>query len=976
LAASWSAGRAVELAEEHRACERWQRALWRAIWGPSGLAARLPRADGRRWLTLAELRARVSNVSLADGGPVHVFGFSHVAPLYAELLEWIARARPVFVYALNPCREFWEDARRSRGPGEGGEPRELPRALELWGAASRVGVARFNEMCGYDARDRFREDDSGHATQLGRLHREIVSGRPCGSAAPAGANLDDSIRFVAAPSPRREVEGIVAEIWRMLREDAHAPGVDRAAPLCLTDIAVLFPARSFERYLPHFAAFGAAHELPFSLGDIPLSYESPVVGAVLRLLALPQGAFTREEVLGFLSHPACALVRGVDAEEMTRLCERTGIVRAIDRTSLVGTYVERDLLSWDQGLRRLALGAMMAADPHAAPLALGDERYLPEPIAGDRVDAAASFALGARALFSDARRLPTLRVGPAAWGEHLCSFVETFIRAEPGPDERALERVLGALRSLEALDVGAGPISFRVASDLALEAVRALRATRGRHGSSGVVVGTLEGMRGVPFRALFLAGLGEGDLPSPERRDPLDLCAATSHPADASAREHERLAFLQALLCARERLVISYVARDETTGDARSPSSLAQELVEILAGDRAPEEREACWRRSPLWRDEDPDVCAAIPAAATERRARLGLGDVQVVAESALLGGATTREVSLSMAALRRFLECPLQGYASFRLRLAEEALEGGAAMTDEPFVLDRLEGLGAARAAFARAVRAAYASGGAWPSDALLSRSWCDVAAPLELRAQAPTGLLGAAESRTRIGHLRAWRDALAGEIPGERPRLAVFRLGPAAAGAEDADVTLPRVEIEAHGQRVQIGGATLPFALSNDGAAADGAVVLVARTPTARASDRDLLRVTVEAAVLAAAGVRVDSLRVCVANARGRGAQVISLAGVSAAEARAWLGSLLEDLLRPPHDYLLPCEAVFEQKKSGAPLRDIVESLRADPEARVSSRWGPIRDALAFEPPDEARARAMVERRFALFARMRGAC
>ena len=83
--------------------------------------------------------------------------------------------------------------------------------------------------------------------------------------------------------------------------------------------------------------------------------------------------------------------------------------------------------------------------------------------------------------------------------------------------------------------------------------------------------------------------------------------------------------FLETLLAARERLTLSYVARDAVTGEPRSPSSVVEALLDLVEPDRAdrgrapPADRPRAGRR---WRaTRTPAACAVIPAAARERRA-------------------------------------------------------------------------------------------------------------------------------------------------------------------------------------------------------------------------------------------------------------------------------------------------------------------------------------------------------------------
>ena len=86
-------------------------------------------------------------------------------------------------------------------------------------------------------------------------------------------------------------------------------------------------------------------------------------------------------------------------------------------------------------------------------------------------------------------------------------------------------------------------------------------------------------MRAVPFRAVFVLGLGEGEFPAREREDPLDLRRARRVPGDVSPAERDRYLFLEALLSARE-LVDAATER----GAARTKATDETERIELARG--------------------------------------------------------------------------------------------------------------------------------------------------------------------------------------------------------------------------------------------------------------------------------------------------------------------------------------------------------------------------------------------------------
>ena len=110
-----------------------------------------------------------------------------------------------------------------------------------------------------------------------------------------------------------------------------------------------------------------------------------------------------------------------------------------------------------------------------------------------------------------------------------------------------------------------------MAAELIGRALRGLGGARGQYLAQGVTVTSFVPMRAIPFRVVFVVGLGQGNFPAGERRSELDLRAARRQLGDVTPREQDLYMFLETLLSARDRLVLSYVARDELTGAPLAP---------------------------------------------------------------------------------------------------------------------------------------------------------------------------------------------------------------------------------------------------------------------------------------------------------------------------------------------------------------------------------------------------------------------
>ncbi len=98
----------------------------------------------------------------------------------------------------------------------------------------------------------------------------------------------------------------------------------------------------------------------------------------------------------------------------------------------------------------------------------------------------------------------------------------------------------------------------------------------------GVTFCNLLPMRGIPFRVVCLLGMNDAEFPRQERPCAFDLLSARRRPGDRSRRIDDRHLFLEALLSARDRLIITYQGFDAHDNSARPPSVLLNELFDYI----------------------------------------------------------------------------------------------------------------------------------------------------------------------------------------------------------------------------------------------------------------------------------------------------------------------------------------------------------------------------------------------------------
>jgi exodeoxyribonuclease V gamma subunit len=1019
MLSAWAKGRSAT--PGHSAV--WQRALWLTVFGPSGRLAEQNATVFPRYQSLEVLwpiAVAKRNAPLA-GQSVHVFGLSYVARAYHRMVAELGRTADVFIYTLGPCAESPEELASARDDGSEdpfGLSEEPQLALKLWARPGRESLRLWAGLPGVTIETRYVSDERAPKTVLHRLQAQIVGGEPEESSELP--TPDDSLRVIPCPSLRRELEVVAAEIWSLARKDPS---------LRLCDVAVIVPEASKDLYLTQLSdVFEQTSDLPHNVADLAATAGHRALQAIGLLLDLPFSSMSRKEVLPLLTHPS-VMARFPDATPTmwAELAARLGIVRGVDRSDFDPHYPERDLYSWDQGLRRLALGALVdAANPDGpGPLSLGEESYLPGPPIGTDDSTRLGFGLLARSLLADARfawrrdRPPERSL--RQWLDFITGMVKSYLVLgdDDASGQAAVDDFLRRLQDVAEIGLGAEPISYRIAADLAKRELSALPWSRGRYLAGGVTVASFVPMRAIPFRAVFVLGLGQGAFPRPAGRTELDLRQGSRRVGDVDRREQDLYMFLETLLSTRDQVVLSYVARDEVTGEELPASSVLSELRSVLGqGVLGAEAIEALFckqkdRRPPLRRhDDSPERRQVLPAAEAEHRAR-ALGqivrpepyDPAPIAESvAALPEALRAPLSrmlvlpavpkpaerpgtlaIPLSTLRRFLEDPLQGSARFRLGLRDDEDEGLADVEDEPFDLANRDRTTLLSTTMAEALREAKVA----PSWEVLRSCFRRHALAAELGGQSPTGIFGESALRRQEEALAAWQGELSGLLGRGRLEFSSVRLTPHAEASLRHDSTGAVAFQPA--PRVMLGSVDKPTEIRITGQT--GFLARRAQAPamslgfTWRADvdqqslGRDELRAFLDYVVLAATGTQLwcDGHRSALffRSSEQAGVRICDFGPLERARAMDYLTRLCRELVEDPasvnglHPYLLPHEAVLESHERGTEIPTEVERLcESADRAGFSSMRGPVPDVLArYAAPSVTEARRMASARFGLF-------
>ncbi len=1044
----WRAARRSDL-DAMSETERWQRHLWQLVFDSHGrVREEWLRHRETRLMMLPDAFEAIDDLQLKAALPdvLHMFSSSYAGNAYADIFARLGTLGEVSIYALNPCREFWEDvdtSRRSAFAGwahwhdkvgekiaESEDPfllNELsdPPALRLWGRPGREYVRLLNELSQCDFAPLFSDPASGEsetASVLEELQQNILD------RAPQPANIEDGmvrpteprISFLACPGIRREAEIVANKIWSIVRNNEELAAEGKAVRIRFHEIAVLIPDSAVDDYVAQIdSVFRKQHRLPIDLVSRTIAGASRVAEAVDLLLQLPTGRFSRAEMIRLLTHPAMnnQSESGIDVEKWRRWSETLGIFFGADDYDLKDTYIPRGLYHWDQAIKRLALGTMMTGqrgdNPAFYSAGTTSPSYIPAEVAQDELETAARFIRMARSLIADAISIREAHLTPREWSLMLGEFVNAYIRPEGALDEQVRDRFLEAIEAIGESELNVGAMSYESAREVIAAQVTELESRRGQYSGRGVAIGSFTSLRSIPFKVIFALGLNDAVFPERDHSEPLDLRKLKRAAGDVSPAERDRYLFLETILAAREQIFFSYVARNAKTGDELEPSAVIRELQSILRGFIDEKTLAKLAVKHPISRYDlkyfpefsagassecepefasfDPDARRGARMLALRRKIGAAAPDWTRREGDGLLDGlggklrewvkddlqfakfesapaATTfapmEELALAIAAIRRYLECPLQGAARYSLGMLEDE-EAPEDAEDEPVEQSRLNRavmlrkvfwraggkLDAIDEEYAREVRIAQAHGHASAGQFAEAAKAADDSALRQWIAQA---------SEAGVSDFDGWND---------------FRIGRADEFA-DAAKPLPPIslnaEVHRHDGTIMTRRVSLYGTIRGVSPEAGAAINCVLRKSI---KPKDFLPAFLNAIVLAASGAKLpDKFRAIVirANCENKADWIREFKPLEQNSALAYLTAVVGDLLSTGNDYFLPIEAVekvvkqLDDAKKPRDLIDTVEQILLNDFSKCSSDYGPVRNPRDFDPPDEKTIEQIVARRF----------
>ncbi len=567
----------------------WQQALWQRVVGAVGPSV---------------LDWKKGNVS------VHLFALSCISRQQHFWLHQLAQKVPVYYHLLSPCEVFWSDLLSDKEnrklircwEEQGMSNESLIEATELlfernpllanWGRLGRLMAAQVEETV--VEIDGEYQEYCPEMCCLHALQMDLLKLRNGKTLEKREFDRDDSIQIHVSNSKMREVQALYQALLHLI--DKYSKTDDAIEP---RDILVMAPnIKAYEPII--YAVFQSGESLlNCRVMDLTLLDQNDVIQGFLHLIRLADSRWDVDTLLtlfSFRSFQRKYSLNTADIEKITQWVKDADIrwgIHAEHRSEMLikshckkGMTDQSPIGTWEWGIERLLLGTAMIL-PSSSEEKTAFSRRPCKEISGVDQELLGVLASLIPQLKNDLKPIDEGNYKTlSGWAEYLLSLLHRYFSWSEQSDEEQ-DQVLSLIHEIESLkkirSVEKEVFSF---STIIYHLKKRLEDKQLNYREShlqSVRFCSMLPMRAVPAKIVVMMGLAEDNYPRKESRSALNqlYLQQGADPFPTSA-DFDRYLFLEAILSARKKLILSYSSQQMEEKTLAGCSLLVSELMTYL----------------------------------------------------------------------------------------------------------------------------------------------------------------------------------------------------------------------------------------------------------------------------------------------------------------------------------------------------------------------------------------------------------
>ncbi|WP_061266227.1 exodeoxyribonuclease V subunit gamma [Leptospira interrogans] len=393
---------------------------------------------------------------------------------------------------------------------------------------------------------------------------------------------DFSVRFWNAPSSYREIESVANDILYKMNQDRTLTYLDFA--VLVTDMKVYRPAVEwvFDGGIllqTKVDADPIRKKIPYSLTDINANEASLLYRGLMNFWEICSGNFVRKnDLLKLLRNPLLQKkirIHSEDVQELEKLIETSGV-----RYEESGR--ENDTFQISNGLKRIRLSSILSQEAawtkyKISQIPLESEEYslhltlFWETVLKVKKDILSFFANETIRWTSEYLKVVQTSI------EELFEFSEEYEQ-----EAKLFHSWLQSLSEWEGIQLQNPEQGISLLKFLTEQVFNQIPYRKGAYLTGGVTISLLQPMRPIPFKHIYVLGLGEGKFPGSDDISQLNLRKHFREEWDISKREIQEFLLWETIHSAKESITFSYVDKNLQEDKTFEPCSHFLEIMEFL----------------------------------------------------------------------------------------------------------------------------------------------------------------------------------------------------------------------------------------------------------------------------------------------------------------------------------------------------------------------------------------------------------